>query len=81
LGNGIKKPTDVEKDTRIVVRKSIVAKVEIPAATVITKAMLDTKGPATGIEPKYIDKIVGRKAAVDIKKDEEVRWEKLQSVN
>lgn len=77
LGSGIKRPTEAEKLMRTLVRKSIFAKVDIPAATVITKDMLATKRPATGIKPRHLDKLVGRKAAVHIKKDEAVLWEKL----
>ena len=77
LGDGVKRPTDIERETRALVRKSIVAKVDIPAMSIITKDVLDTKRPATGIQPKFLGRMIGRKAAVDIRKDEAVSWEKL----
>ena len=77
LGDGIKRPTPLERDTRTLVRKSIVAKVDIPAMAVITRDVLDTKRPAIGIQPAFLWKVIGRKAAVDIKKDEALLWGKL----
>lgn len=77
LGDGVKRPTDIERETRPLVRKSIVAKVDIPAMSIITKDVLDTKRPATGIQPEFLGKVIGRKATVDIKKDEAVLWDKL----
>jgi len=77
LGDGIKKPTKSEEKIKKVVRKSIVAKVDIPKGTKITKDMLDIKRPGTGIEPKYLKKIIGRVAKKDIFKDEVIYWEKI----
>jgi len=37
--------------------------------------MLDVKRPGTGIEPKFIDVVVGREAKRDIKADEWITWE------
>lgn len=59
------------------VRRSIVAKTLIPKGTVISEDMLEFKRPATGISPKYLSKVVGKKAKVDIEFDEMVTFEKL----
>ena len=77
LGNGIKKPTKEEKEIKKVARKSIVAKVDIPEGAIITEDMLDVKRPGTGIEPKYLKFIIGRKAKEDIKKDDVIRFEMI----
>ena len=69
LGNGIKKPTKEEEKIKKVARRSIVAKVDISKGAIITEEMLDVKRPGTGIEPKYLKFIIGRKAKEDIKKD------------
>ena len=73
LGNGIKKPTRSEEKIKKVARKSIVAKVDIPKGVKITKDMLDIKRPGTGIEPKYLKRIIGRKSKKNIKKDELIK--------
>jgi N,N'-diacetyllegionaminate synthase len=77
LGNGIKKPTEDEKRIQKVVRRSVVAKVEIPKGIVITEDMLDLKRPAVGIEPKYLNRIIGKKAKKNIKPDELITFQKL----
>ena len=77
LGNGIKKPTKEEKEIKKAARKSIVAKVDISKGTIITEDMLDVKRPGTGIEPKYLKFIIGRKAKEDIKKDDVIRFEMI----
>jgi sialic acid synthase SpsE len=49
--------------------KSVVSAVAIPKGTVITREMLTTKGPGTGISPMYLTNCVGKKAAKDIEED------------
>jgi len=85
LGDGIKKPTKSEEKIKKIVRKSIVAKNDIPGDAVITEDMLIIKRPGTGIDSKYIDKIIVKIARKDIKKDtliqfKDIKWEiqKLQ---
>ena len=52
------------------IRKSIVARVDIPKGKKITKKMMTIKRPGIGLSPKHLDKINGKKAKRDIKKDE-----------
>lgn len=70
LGDGRKKPTKDEEKIKKVTRKGIVAKVDIPKGTIITEGMLDIKRPGTGIEPKYLNLVIGKKTKENIKKDE-----------
>jgi len=77
LGDGVKKPTEDEERIKKVVRRSIVAKVEIPEGAVITEAMLDFKRPGTGIEPKNLNEVIGKRAKKDIKSDELITFENL----
>lgn len=70
LGSPIKKPTDAEKTIIKFVRKSVVAKKDIKKGKIITKDSLLIKRPGTGLEPVYMDKIVGKKARRNITKDE-----------
>ena len=74
LGNGIKKPTVEEEEIKKVVRRSIVAKVEIPKGTTITKDMITFKRPGVGLLPKYIKYIIGKKARRKISIDELIFW-------
>ena len=75
LGSSIKKPTKSEEKIKKVARKSIVAKVDIPKRAKITKDMLVIKRPGTGIEPKFLDKVIGKRTKKEIKKDELITWE------
>jgi N-acetylneuraminate synthase/N,N'-diacetyllegionaminate synthase len=78
LGDGIKRPIKEEKEIKRVARRSIIANVEIPEGAIITEDMLDVKRPGTGIEPKYIDMLVGRKARENIKKSDIVTWKMIE---
>jgi sialic acid synthase SpsE len=40
--------------------------------------MLAIKRPATGLLPKYFDKIIGKRAKVNIAKDEQIKWGKIR---
>jgi len=79
LVNGIRsietmKNNNVDKDEyalkinemREVFQKSIVSNKLIKKGTVIQEDMIGIKKPGTGIEPKYIGKVLGKKAQVDI---------------
>lgn len=77
MGDGIKKPTKDEEENKKVGRRSIVAKVNIPCGTIITEDMLDIKRPGTGLEPRHLSIVVGRKAKEDIGRDKLVTFDKL----
>jgi N-acetylneuraminate synthase/N,N'-diacetyllegionaminate synthase len=77
LGDPNKKPTKSEEKIKKLIRKSIVANVDIPKGTIITKNMLSIKRPGTGIAPKYIDDIIGREVKKNIKQDELISFRQL----
>jgi N,N'-diacetyllegionaminate synthase len=77
LGDGVKRLTEEEEKIKKVVRRSIVAKVNIPKGKTITEDLLDLKRPGIGLEPRYLDKTVGMKAKKNIKADELVTFDKL----
>jgi N-acetylneuraminate synthase/N,N'-diacetyllegionaminate synthase len=78
LGDGIKRLTDAEEKNKKILRRSIVAKVNISRGGVLTKEMLDLKRPGFGIAPKYLNKIIGKKAKKDIRVDELITLDKLE---
>lgn len=77
-GGAEKKPAKSEMEIKLIARKSIVAKTDIGKGTKITKAMLACKRPGDGLAPKFLDKVVGRVAIADIKKDEKILWKKIR---
>lgn len=69
IGDGIKRPQPSELPTAAVARRSIVAARDIEAGHIITEADLIMKRPGTGLAPKYVTWVSGRKAARDIAVD------------
>lgn len=78
LGESIKKPTPSEEKIRKFARRSLVAKINIPKDTIITKEMIIIKRPGDGIEPKFIDRVVGKTAKVDIPEDTVLKEEMIE---
>lgn len=77
LGTPVKAVYPGEQKTRIVQRRSLFAKKDIPRGTVVTEDMVDILRPFEGIPPKDLGKVVGRKARADIKAGEAITWEKV----
>lgn len=77
LGNGLKIPNKNETEIAKVARKSVVAKINIPLNSVITEDMLVIKRPGTGINPKDISKVIGKRTSKEIKQDNLVEWNDL----
>ena len=72
LGDGIKRPSDVEMQNRAVARKSIVAAQPIRAGEPFTAENLTTKRPGDGTSPMRWDAMMGRVAHRDYAVDEQV---------
>ncbi len=70
LGNGEKLINDKEKEVRIRLAKSVVAKKAIPKGVAITTDMLTTKGPGSGLKPSLIPQLIGRIAQKDLAEDD-----------
>jgi sialic acid synthase SpsE len=79
LGSGrLEGPSDAEAvEMYALARRSVVAAIDIPASTTITREMLTTKRPGYGVRPKDIDLLVGRSARVDIEADDVITWDML----
>lgn len=75
LGDGVKKIQPSEYDTINTQRKSLYARVDISSGQVITRDMLAIKGPGGGLQPKYLDVVVGRIARRNIEADYPITWE------
>lgn len=78
LGSSIKAPVESELEVRDVVRRSIVAKVEINRGTIITKDLLAFKRPGIGIAPKNIGLLIGKRTNKNIHKDEIIKLENME---
>lgn len=77
LGSPIKQLTPAETETIIIQRRSLFAKVDIPAGTIITADMIEPLRPATGITPQHMPLVIGRKARVTIPRGEPITWDEV----
>lgn len=78
LGDGVKAPNAQERDTARVARRSVVAACDIAAGQVITGAMLTCRRPATGIAPRDMERVAGRKARAAIAAGTVLQWDQLE---
>jgi N-acetylneuraminate synthase/N,N'-diacetyllegionaminate synthase len=78
LGHGVKRPVAEEEEVKRVARRSIVARVDIPRGTTITEDMLDIRRPGTGIEPRNLDRVIGKRAKRKIKSGELITFASVQ---
>lgn len=77
LGSSIKAPGEAELLNKKWARKSLVAAVDILKGDVISSFMLVAKRPGVGISPAEIEKVVGKTAKEDIKKNILIKLEQL----
>lgn len=76
-GASTKQVVKTELECRKLGRRSIYATVDIPSGSTITKEMLSILRPAIGLDPKFIDIVIGRKAVADIHRYEPITWDKI----
>lgn len=77
LGSGIKKPDPCEMNNRDIVRKSIIAAEKIPKGSILRESMLVLKRPGTGIEPRFLNDLVGKPVKKTIAKDTIITWDMI----
>jgi sialic acid synthase SpsE len=67
-----------EMGSRKMVRRSAAARFDIKKGEVFTRENLKLVRPGTGIHPGYFEQILGRRAAVDIGKEDLITWEMIE---
>ncbi len=70
LGDGVKRPTEVEMANRVAARKSLVALRPIGAGEILTEQNIGAKRPGTGISPMRWHEVLGRRASRAFDTDE-----------
>ena len=78
IGNGKKNPTESEKINLLTNRVSIVSMKEIKAGQIITEKLIDIRRPGRGIQPSLFNTIIGKKAKIDIPKEEPLTFDMLE---
>ena len=75
MGDGVRKFSDNELEIKKVARKSIVLNQDVNKDTIIEKEMLSVKRPGTGIAPKFINDVVGKRLNKDLKANSVLKWD------
>jgi len=78
LGSSLKQPSRNELKNQPLIRKSLVANKPLKKGTILSKSAIGIKRPQGGIEPMYLDIILGRKLNRDLQIDEFIKWKDLQ---
>ncbi len=78
LGGYERKMTQAELQTRDLSRRSITLKRDLRAGEKIAEHDLMVVRPGTGIAPKYINDVIGKKVERDMKAFELIHWENLR---
>ncbi len=78
LGNGVKQPMPCELANLPLIRRSLVANGRLKKGERLTRAMIEIKRPADGIDPRRLKEAVGRELARDFEDDEPITWEGLK---
>jgi N-acetylneuraminate synthase/N,N'-diacetyllegionaminate synthase len=78
MGTGEKNLTPELERFRAVFQKSVVSLTDIQSGNIITESMVSTKKPGTGLPPKMLNDIIGKKAKSDIPKDSLIKKEDIE---
>ena len=80
LGNGIKKVEANEVETVILQRRSIRAKIDLSIGEKITRENTEVLRPCPidGLKPNELSSILEKKASIEIKAGEHIKWKDLE---
>jgi N,N'-diacetyllegionaminate synthase len=70
LGDGCKQPQPSETQNRLLTRKSLMAKRDLPAGSTVLR-------PGTGISPARAPEIIGRRLDVSVRAGSQISWNML----
>lgn len=74
LGSSCVKPTEKEKEMRLLARRSIIATNDIKYGELITENNIGLFRPGNGLNPSMFNVIIGKNANRDIKKGTMIVW-------
>ena len=69
FGSGIKTPSQSEQKNTYGMRRSLVAKTDMKAGTVLRSEHIAFKRPMNGLSPNYYEQVLGKKLKKDLAKD------------
>lgn len=77
LGDGVKRLTKGEEKLKKLARRSLVARIAVPKGSRITRNAVKIVRPGNGIDPKFLNVVMGRVARRDIGENEPITWDKI----
>lgn len=77
LGTGEKKCQPCEEDVRSVARRSVVAARDLSKDQTLTAEMVAVRRPGTGIAPKFLQDVIGKKPKKDMLSGTSLTWDLL----
>ncbi len=77
LGSYARNLSEEELGSRQMVRRSIAARCNIKKGDIFNRENLKFVRPGTGLHPRYFEQIQGKKALVDIEKEDLITWEMI----
>ena len=77
MGSSVVKPTANEIEMRKLARRSIVASKNIAKDDLINRDMVDFKRPGSGLPPKFVEYVIGKKVKVGIERNEQITFDKV----
>ena len=75
MGDGRKTPTENERDTARVARKSLVAAIDIAAGTELSENLIAIRRPGTGLAPMMKPHLINRKLKINVAAGDLLRLE------
>ncbi len=78
-GSGVKEPSPSEMKNMVIARKSIHLASDIPKGQIIERSDLVMLRPGDGISPMDVDSVVGKKTTQQLKANDKLVWEHLES--
>ena len=78
LGSGEKAPTGSEMNVRMIARRSVAAARDLSGGRELTREDLAIMRPGTGIPPRQLDEVVGRRLKDDLVTGSPISWTNLE---
>lgn len=78
LGSSRKEPTAIEKKNSVGMRRSLVLNRSLAAGEILTEEMVTFKRPATGLSPKFLDDLIGKRTRRHLSPDTLIRWDDFE---
>jgi N,N'-diacetyllegionaminate synthase len=75
LGDDEKRIQPSEVPVKLSARRSLIARMNIDAGTLLTAEMIAFKRPGNGIPPAELDRVIGKPCKRDLKKEQVLTWD------